>query len=403
MRLPENRNPQSPFPMARFQSARSSRWHFALLAALPALAFGASTPTTGASRQGSSQMRPSTTINNSSRSVGGGGMSGSGQGSNRQYTNSTMVGEAIITSDLQTRRLIVVTDDETNENIRNIIQTLDKPKPQVLINVVFVQVTHDKGVDLGSEAVFNGTIAIKNEPRGIATTKFGIGDALNDPTQFGAFYRILSQDVNATLRALASVSKTEILSRPSVLTRNNQQATIMVGQSVPIITNSRVSDQTNTTINTVQYQDIGIILRVTPFITQEGLVEMIVSPEISSLSATTVPISNTVSSPVIDKRSADTVVVTPSDKTIVIGGLISTQTTDRDSKVPLLGDIPILGYAFKRKQKADVKTELLIFLTPHVIRTPDDMNAVTVEERGKLDLSPKAFEKHELERMLGKP
>jgi len=403
MRLPANRNPQSPFPMARFQSARSSRWHFALLAALPALAFGASTPTTGASRQGSSQMRPSTTINNSSRSVGGGGMSGSGQGSNRQYTNSTMVGEAIITSDLQTRRLIVVTDDETNENIRNIIQTLDKPKPQVLINVVFVQVTHDKGVDLGSEAVFNGTIAIKNEPRGIATTKFGLGDALNDPTQFGAFYRILSQDVNATLRALASVSKTEILSRPSVLTRNNQQATIMVGQSVPIITNSRVSDQTNTTINTVQYQDIGIILRVTPFITQEGLVEMIVSPEISSLSATTVPISNTVSSPVIDKRSADTVVVTPSDKTIVIGGLISTQTTDRDSKVPLLGDIPILGYAFKRKQKADVKTELLIFLTPHVIRTPDDMNAVTVEERGKLDLSPKAFEKHELERMLGKP
>ena len=219
-----------------------------------------------------------------------------------------MVGEATITSDLQTRRLIVVTDDETNENIRNIIQTLDKPKPQVLINVVFVQVTHDKGVDLGAEAVFNGTIAIKNEPRGIATTKFGVAEALSDATQFGAFYRILSQDVNATLRALSSVSKTEILSRPSVLTRNNQQATIMVGQSVPIITNSRVSDQTNTTINTVQYQDIGIILRVTPFITQEGLVEMIVSPEISSLSATTVPISNTVSSPVIDKRSADTVV-----------------------------------------------------------------------------------------------
>ena len=362
--------------------------------------------TSGARPSGSSpsmSQRPPTTINSSSRGVGSGGGSGSSQGANRQYTNSTMVGEATITSDLQTRRLIVVTDDETNENIRNIIQTLDKPKPQVLINVVFVQVTHDKGVDLGSEAVFNGRIAIKNEPRGIATTKFGLGEALNDATQFGAFYRILSQDVNATLRALASVSKTEILSRPSVLTRNNQQATIMVGQSVPIITNSRVSDQTNTTINTVQYQDIGIILRVTPFITQEGLVEMIVSPEISSLSATTVPISNTVSSPVIDKRSADTVVVTPIDKTIVIGGLISTQTADRDSKVPLRGDIPILGYAFKRKQKADVKTELLIFLTPHVIRTPDDMNAVTVEERGKLDLSTKAFEKHELERMIGKP
>lgn len=368
---------------------------------LPALAPAASTPArpTGSA----SQARPPTTINNASRSVGGGGGGGSGAGANRQYPNSTMVGDATITSDLETRRLIVVTDDETNENIRTIITTLDKPKPQVLINVVFVQVTHDKGLDLGAEATFTGKIAIKTEPTGIASTKFGLGDALNDPTQFGAFYRILGQDVNATLHALSAVSKTEILSRPSILTRNNQQATIMVGQSVPIITNSRVSDQTNTTINTVQYQDIGIILRVTPFITQDGLVEMIVSPEISSLSATTVPISNTVSSPVIDKRSADTVVVTPSDKTIVIGGLISTQTADRDNKVPILGDIPILGYAFKRKQKSDVKTELLIFLTPHVIRSTDDMAKATGEERAKLELSTKAFEKHEMERMLGKP
>jgi general secretion pathway protein D len=199
------------------------------------------------------------------------------------------------------------------------------------------------------------------------------------------------------------VSKTEILSRPSILTRNNQQATIMVGQSVPIITNSRVSDQTNTTINTVQYQDIGIILRVTPFITADGLVEMIVSPEISSLSATTVPISNTVASPVIDKRSADTVVVTPSDRTVVIGGLISTQTTNRDNKIPILGDIPILGAAFKRKTKADVKTELLIFLTPHVVRNPEDMADVTSTERGKLELAPKAFPAAETERFMGKP
>jgi general secretion pathway protein D len=374
----------------------------ALALLLPVTAPAASTPARPAGS--TNQPRPSTTINNASRSVGGGGGGGGGgAGANRQYPNSTMVGDATITSDLETRRLIVVTDDETNENIRTIIASLDKPKPQVLINVVFVQVTHDKGLDLGAEATFNGKIAVKTEPTGIASTKFALGDALNDPTQFGAFYRILGQDVNATLHALSAVSKTEILSRPSILTRNNQQATIMVGQSVPIITNSRVSDQTNTTINTVQYQDIGIILRVTPFITQDGLVEMIVSPEISSLSATTVPISNTVSSPVIDKRSADTVVVTPSDKTIVIGGLISTQTADRDNKVPILGDIPLLGYAFKRKQKSDVKTELLIFLTPHVIRSTEDMAKATGEEREKLELSTKAFEKHEMERMIGKP
>ena len=110
---------------------------------------------------------------------------------------------------------------------------------------------------------------------------------------------------------------------------------------------------------------------------------MIVSPEISSLSATTVPISNTVSSPVIDKRSADTVVVTPSDRTVVIGGLISTQNQDRDSKVPILGDIPLLGYAFKRKQKNDVKTELLIFLTPHVVQSDEDLDKLRegIEQR----------------------
>jgi general secretion pathway protein D len=130
---------------------------------------------------------------------------------------------------------------------------------------------------------------------------------------------------------------------------------------------------------------------------------MIVSPEISSLSATTVPISNTVSSPVIDKRSADTVVVTPSDQTVVIGGLISTQVSDRENKVPILGDIPILGFAFKRKVKSDVKTELLIFLTPHVVKNPEDLADVSTDERKKLDLAPKAFQKDDMERYIGKP
>jgi general secretion pathway protein D len=375
---------------------------------LPLLALAAQTPsrpTTSAGR-GTTPARPGTTINPSTRSATGGG-GGGGASSTRQYPNSTMIGDATITSDLETRRLIVVTDDETNENIRTIIASMDKPKPQVLINVVFVQVTHDNGLDLGAEFSRAGSVRMSAESSGrapdSASSRFGLADAAADPTQFGAFYRILGRDVNATLHALSSVSKTEILSRPSILTRNNQQATIMVGQSVPIITNSRVSDQTNTTINTVQYQDIGIILRVTPFITADGLVEMIVSPEISSLSATTVPISNTVASPVIDKRSADTVVVTPSDRTVVIGGLISTQTTNRDNKIPILGDIPILGAAFKRKTKADVKTELLIFLTPHVVRNPEDMADVTSTERGKLELAPKAFPAAETERFMGKP
>lgn len=355
----------------------------------------------GGTNQGA---RPNTNnINRGTTATGGGGGGGSSAGANRQYVNSTMIGDAMITSDLETRRLIVVTDEETNESIKTIVESLDRPKPQVLINVVFVQVTHDRGLDLGTEATWTGRLAVKTEPATIASSRFGLADALNDPTKFGAFYRILGEDINATIHALSSMGKTEILSRPSILTRNSQQATIMVGQSVPIITNSRVVDQTNATINTVQYQDVGIILRVTPFITADGLVEMIVSPEISSLSATTVPISNTVSSPVIDKRSADTVVVTPSERTVVIGGLISTEVKETDSKVPLLGDIPLLGYAFKRKQKSNTKTELLIFLTPRVVQNPGDLAQASAGEREKMNLAPKVFPNGELERYIGKP
>ncbi len=347
--------------------------------------------------------RGPTTPTRATGTGGGGGGGSSGGSSNRQYNNSTMVGDATITSDLESRRLIVVTDDETNENIKTIIASLDKPKPQVLINVVFLQVTHDKDLDLGAEASFTGRLAVKNNPEGNALTKFGIAGALTDPTSYGAFYKILGGNVNATIHALSTANKTEILSRPSILTRSSQQATILVGQSIPLITNSRVSDTNNTTINTVSYQDVGIILRVTPFITQAGLVEMIVSPEISSLSATTVPISTGVNSPVIDKRSADTVVVTPSDQTVVIGGLISTQMIDQENKVPILGDIPLLGYAFKRNIKKNQKTELLIFLTPHVVMDPDDLSGIAKDERSKLELAPKTFEKEEMKKFIGNP
>jgi general secretion pathway protein D len=342
---------------------------------------------------------------NTGATGGGGGGGGGGSGnSNRQYINSTMVGDAMITSDAETRRIIIVTDDATNENIKTVIESLDKPKPQVLINVVFVQVTHGDDLDLGAEATYSGKIAVKGGPIGTATTKFGLAGALADATQYGAFYQISGKNgLDATLHALATKNKTEILSRPSILTRSSQQATILVGQSVPTITNSRISDTTNTTINTVTYQDVGIILRVTPFITQAGMVEMIVSPEISSLSATTVPISNTVNSPVIDRRSADTVVVTPTDTTIAIGGLISTQSTKTENKIPLLGDIPIIGYAFKRTERHDEKTELLIFLTPHVVNDPRELGGLATQERAKLDLTPKTFEKEDMKKYLGNP
>jgi len=190
-----------------------------------------------------------------------------------------------------------------------------------------------------------------------------------------------------------------VLSRPSIMARNNQEAVIVVGSEVPFITNSRITD-TGETINTIQYDNVGIILRVTPFITSEGSVEMIVAPEISTLTDQTVPISNNASAPVIAKRSAETVVVTPNAQTVVIGGLMETQHTETITKIPLLGDIPYLGAAFRHTVKSDVKKELLMFLTPYIVDDAKGLREVTNDEVDKTDLVEKAFTRKDFEKYL---
>ncbi len=377
-------------------SLRTFRSHRRALAAVAFIILGA----THSLAQGQNQGGRGGT--GGGQTSGGGGGGGGSAGANRSYQNTTMVGDAMISSDVDTRRLIVVTDEATNENIKAIVASLDKPKPQVLINVVFMQVTHDSSFDLGAEAKYKGPISIKTNPEGTATTRFGIANDLANSSIYGAFYQLAGRDITATIHAMAGVSKTEILSRPSILTRSNQQATILVGQNVPLLstTTQNLNSANNSVTSTITYQDVGIILRVTPFITAQGLVEMIVSPEISSISPTTVAIPGSGNATVIDRRSADTVVVTRSDQTIVIGGLMSQQNDTVESKVPILGDIPILGYAFKRKNTAKVKTELLIFLTPHVVATPDELGSLADSERGRLNMAPTAFEKADIGKFL---
>ena len=304
----------------------------------------------------------------------------------------------MITSDPETRRLIVITDDETSQFVNQVITNLDRPKPQVLIKVVFLEVTHRDNLDIGLEG---GTVRkIDGSTAFTGSNIFGMAAQGAAPTPPGAgLYQIMGSDYQVTLRAIAEAGKTEVLSRPSILARNNQLAVITVGQELPFITNTRITD-TGQTINTVQYQDIGIILRVTPFITSDGMVEMIVSPEISSLTDQTVPISTGVSAPVIAKRSADTVVVTPDGQTVIIGGLMQNNKTQTESKIPFLGDIPFLGAAFKRHVKQNTKTELIIFLTPHIVMDPTRLAAVSAQERGNAVLAPQAFPEKELDRFL---
>jgi general secretion pathway protein D len=310
----------------------------------------------------------------------------------RQYRSSTMLGDAVIEIDPETRSLIIITDEATHENIGQVIKNLDRPKPQVLIKVMFLEVTHNKGLDIGLEGTYTYTHDGINE--GSASTVWGLAQQVD-----GGFWRVLADDWQTTLRAIAQRGKLEVLSRPSILARNNQEAVIVVGEEIPFVTNSRITDA-GQTINTIQYADIGIILRVTPFITSEDMVEMIVAPEISTLTDRTIPISETVSSPVIAKRSAETVVVTPNGRTVVIGGLMETQKTESVRKVPILGDVPLLGLAFRRTIRDEVKKELLIFLTPYIVNDPEGLEALSRREVDNTRLAPKAFSREVVDQHL---
>jgi general secretion pathway protein D len=420
---------------------------FLVFGGLLALAAGplpAQTSSTSRSSTGSG----SSSSTNRTSTTGTGGSSGSSSSSlasaTRQYRNNTQLGDALVQTDPETRSLIVVADDETQGEIAKVIANLDRPKPQVLIKVLFAQVTLDNSTDIGVEgsyqfntggpiaqalssmtnattgAVTNSantvTTAIKNttqangttqttttttQPYPVATsgtagpqTLFGLAA---QPT--GGFFKLNTNVATATLYALATKGKVSVLSRPSILARNNQEAVIVVGQEIPLITNSQITD-VGQTINTVSYQDVGIILRVTPFITAHKSVEMIVSPEISSLSSQTIAISPTVNAPVINKTAAETVVVTPDATTVVIGGMMQKQQTTSVSKVPVLGDIPLLGYAFRHNTKSDQKTELLIFLTPYIVPGSDGLEDLSRDDVSRTDLPQTALPREDVNEFL---
>lgn len=344
-----------------------------------------------------------------------------GGAGSRNYPGAGSIGDAYFSIDPETRRVVTIADEETANYIRQVLENLDKPKPQVLIKVVFLEVSHNNSLDIGLEggwakdignnatgnvahafglSAINQAAAVGTNGGGTLLNMFGQPVRSFNPISPGAgLYQILGQDYQVTLRAIAQAGSAKVLSRPSILARNNQPATITVGQSVPLITSVRY-DNFGNAINSVSYEDVGVILRVTPFITKNNMVEMIIAPEISSINPTfTIPISADVRAPVIDVRSADTVAVTPDGQTVIIGGLMANTQSKADSKIPFLGDIPILGNLFKRQQRSDSKNELLIFLTPHIVPVPSELAALSKKEQLNT-LTPNTFTDQELERFL---
>lgn len=314
------------------------------------------------------------------------------------------LGQPVIQFDPETGSLVIIADEETNRYIAEIVASLDRPVPQVLIKVLFLEITHNKGLDYGVDSQFRGPASFPGAEGGqknALETILGSASALAQAQPFGSFFSFAVGDFAGLINAVSEMGTLEVLSRPSILVRHNQEATITIGQEVPFIRNTQISD-TGLITNTIEYEDIGIILTVTPRVTADGWVDMAVVTEISNIlpEDQSIAISATTTAPVFAKRSAETRVVVPNGQTVVIGGLMQDNVSETTRKTPILGSIPLLGLAFRHKEKSNQKTELLMFLTPYVVRTGRELRDLSMLEKGKADLIPEVFTEEQMDRYL---
>jgi general secretion pathway protein D len=367
---------------------------------------------------------------------GGNRNNNSSSSSSSQYNNNGTVGSAVISVDPVTHNIIVIADKETSEQIGRVVASLDAPEPQVLIKVVFLEVQDNTASAIGVQGDYTGlnrnfsqltgymTNYSVGQQAGTAGTiapvyqtlnvnnNFGLPQSLAGATGNGGLYQFMGSDFNATLQAVATAGKAQVLSRPSILARDGQMAEIVVGQSVYLPSGVSFSAVGNsaTTVPTINgtYQNVGIQLDVTPFIGANNLIQMILEPQITSIDSSTPGqvieggsiISSAVYAPNINKRSANTVVVTPDGQPVVIGGLIANEKSSNDSKIPILGDIPVLGQLFRFSAKSNQKSELLIFLTPHIVQMPSQLAALTAKETAQSQLITNSISEKELDRFL---
>ncbi|MDB5302987.1 MAG: putative type secretion system protein, partial [Phycisphaerales bacterium] len=321
----------------------------------------------------------------------GNGSNTNGGGSQQLSSNSSraateLTGQVFVVADLDTNALIVTTASKYKEQVLKIIEELDRPVPQVLIKVLIAEVTHDNAADWGIDFTYNNLRANGNGQK-FGADLFNAAAATNGGFVFG----LVEKNVNVTLHALATQGKLDVLSRPYILASDNQLANITVGQEVPFVQATQLTS-TGQTNNVITYSDVGIILNVIPHINGDGMVVMDVAPEISQLTSTTVQVTNGNNAPVISKRSAQSRVTIRNGQTIVIGGLMEDRKLTTITKVPILGDIPLIGELFRRTQADKSKTELLIFLTPHVAQQPDTLKPMSDDEMRGTKLTPNAVE-----------
>ena len=308
--------------------------------------------------------------------------------------------EVTVVGDQKSNTVLVNASPKYLEKVREIIKELDVDPPQVLIQVLLAEVSLDSSESLGPEFGL-GKIGDVGIAAGMGNVSGG--DSRTGGQFFGSLFSnkgtpnvaIGTEDFELLINALASQSRVQVLSNPSVMVENNSDGFIQVGETVRLpdsVSFSAAGQQSSVTP-----EEIGILLKVRPSINPDGFVRMEIEPEISRLSLQTTQISENFESPVVTRRRATTTVTVKDGQTVVIGGLISDRFERIDSKIPILGDIPLIGALFRQFRENSSKTELLIVLTPHVIRSAsssgrNDAAALSAAALDKLTLPPALVE-----------
>jgi len=338
----------------------------------------------------------------------------------RQNPFAQIESEVVVVPEPVGNALIISATPRYFDQILELVEGLDAQPPQVMIQVILAEVELDNlrefGVELGlqdsllfdrsvlSNVVSPGfnfnnqqlgnsssatSMAGKGKVGGQALSHFSLGRTSGDTEYGGLVLSASSENISVLLRAMNQSRTMEILSRPQVMTLDNQPAFIQVGERVPRITGTSINQVGQ--VNSVALENVGLILGVTPRISPEGMVVMEidaeksdVGPEIEGIPVSVSSQGQVIRSPRVNITTAQTTVSAASGQTIVIGGLITTDNRTVSRRVPYLSDIPLLGQLFRYDSGSNNRRELLIILTPHVVRGPEEAELLKQMEMSRM-------------------
>jgi general secretion pathway protein D len=338
--------------------------------------------------------------------------------------SAELEGGVKVTADKATNALIIVASANDYETLVGVIRKLDIRRRQVFVEAVVMEIDLDKTLDVGVEWRAAAEVGGGQNGAVIGGANYGIqggmnyllaGIAAGAPLIFpgsglvagGIGGSVTLPDgreipaIAAVLRASAANNNVNLLSSPHLLTQNNKEAEIIVAENIPFITStSRDSTNLANVINTVERKDVGITLRITPHIHESEFVSLDIYQEASALKQDALTLAQSASvGPTWTKRSTKTTVLVKSGDTVIISGIIQDSFTKNVSKIPLLGDIPLLGFFFRYTSEQKKKTNLLIMLTPHIIQEPGALSK-PLEDRQRQMLDPFAATRDEVKRAL---